>query len=129
MIRSWSFRGLRTAHEKGSYSSIFKKWCDNIIDKLQEKTKIKLDLDLDLFETIASLKFNDFNQIRDKPKDQWNRELLIFDIIKRLQIKEEQRSEFDHVWLQFENHMNNFVLFVEFRQAINALQHIPFDDA
>ncbi|CAF4301850.1 unnamed protein product, partial [Rotaria sp. Silwood2] len=129
MIRSWSFRGLRTAHEKGSYSSIFKKCCDNIIDKLQEKTKIKVDLDLDLFETIASLKFNDFNQIRDKPKDQWNRELLIFDIIKRLQIKEEQRSEFDHVWLQFENHMNNFVLFVEFRQAINALQHIPFDDA
>ncbi|CAF2645395.1 unnamed protein product [Rotaria sp. Silwood2] len=70
MIRSCSFRSLRAAHEKGSYSSIFKKCCDNIIDKLQEKTKIKVDLDLDLFETIASLKFNDFDQIRDKPKDQ-----------------------------------------------------------
>ncbi|CAF1276298.1 unnamed protein product, partial [Rotaria sordida] len=104
MIRSWSFRGLRAAHEKGSYSSIFKECCDNIINTLEENTKIIIDIDLDLFETIASLKFIDFNKIRDKPKDQWNRELLIFDLIERFQISEGECFQFYQAWLHIEEH-------------------------
>ncbi|CAF2664926.1 unnamed protein product [Rotaria sp. Silwood2] len=56
----------------------FQQWCDQVIDKLEENIEIDVNLDLDLFETISALKYIDFDKIRDKPQNQWNRELLKF---------------------------------------------------
>ncbi|CAF4218279.1 unnamed protein product, partial [Rotaria magnacalcarata] len=94
IIRSWSFRGLRAAYEREYQSLDFQEWCDNIIDKLEEKTKSEVHFDLDLFETITSVKYIDFEKIRDKPQEQWNRELLIFDLIERFEISEAERFLF-----------------------------------
>ncbi|CAF1442881.1 unnamed protein product [Adineta steineri] len=149
MIRSWSFRGLRAAQEKGSYSSVFWEWCINIAKKLEEKTQITIDIDsdLDLIETIVSLKFINFNQIQGKPKKQWNRELLIFDLIERFQISEGERFQFYQLWLQIEEQesytkgkstiilkllhrflINNPTPFEQCYQTIKILKQVKFKD-
>ncbi|CAF1533327.1 unnamed protein product, partial [Rotaria sordida] len=102
IIRSWSFRGLRAAYERKYQSLEFQEWCDNIIDKLVENTKSEVHFNLDLFETITSVKYIDFEKIRDKPQDQWNRELLIFDLIERFKISEGERFHFYKTWLEIE---------------------------
>ncbi|CAF4032753.1 unnamed protein product, partial [Rotaria sordida] len=148
LIRSWSFRGLRAAYEKGSNSLIFKQWCNHIVAKLEEKTKINIDIDssLDLFEIIASLEANDFSKIQDKPQYQWNRELFMFYLIERFQMREEQYIIFKQVLLDIEKHegyengqsdillkllhrfiINNSVSFDECYQAIKIIKEIDFE--
>ncbi|CAF3341216.1 unnamed protein product, partial [Rotaria socialis] len=107
IIRSWSFRGLRAAYEREYQSFDFQEWCNNIIDKLVEKTKSEVHFNLDLFETITSVKYIDFEKIRDKPQEQWNRELLIFDLIERFEISEGERFLFYKTWLEIEE-LENF---------------------
>ncbi|CAF3327679.1 unnamed protein product, partial [Rotaria socialis] len=125
IIRSWSFRGLRAAYEREYQSLDFQEWCDNIIDKLEEKTKSEVHFDLDLFETITSVKYIDFEKIRDKPQEQWNRELLIFDLIERLEISEAERFLFYKTWLEieelekFQNGKSNILLKLLHRILLN----------
>ncbi|CAF4022221.1 unnamed protein product, partial [Rotaria sordida] len=148
IIRSWSFRGLRAAYERKYQSLKFQEWCDNIIDKLVENTKSEVHFNLDLFETITSVKYIDFEKIRDKPQDQWNRELLIFDLIERFKISEGERFHFYKTWLEieeleeFQNDKSNILLkllhrillnnkmsFNEFYDVIKILNRIDFENA
>ncbi|CAF4827674.1 unnamed protein product, partial [Rotaria socialis] len=147
-IRSWSFRGLRAAYEREYQSFDFQEWCDNIIDKLVEKTKSEVHFNLDLFETITSVKYIDFEKIRDKPQEQWNRELLIFDLIERFEISEGERFLFYKTWLEIEElenfqngksnillkllHrilLNNTMSFHKFYDVIKILNRIDFTSA
>ncbi|CAF3955624.1 unnamed protein product [Rotaria sp. Silwood2] len=146
-FRSWAFRDLRVAVEKGSSSSVFDKWCADIINKLEEETQLEINIDFDLFETIASSKFNDFNKIRNKPKNQWNREILILDLIERFQLNEGEYSTLYVEWFGIERcneytsgintiilqmlHrflLNNPISFDEFCQAIKLLKDVSFED-
>ncbi|CAF1533311.1 unnamed protein product, partial [Rotaria sordida] len=148
IIRSWSFRGLRAAYERKYQSLEFQEWCDNIIDKLVENTKSEVHFNLDLFETITSVKYIDFEKIRDKSQDQWNRELLIFDLIERFKISEGERFHFYKTWLEieeleeFQNDKSNILLkllhrillnnkmsFNEFYDGIKILNRIDFENA
>ncbi|CAF4637639.1 unnamed protein product [Rotaria sp. Silwood1] len=104
IIRYWSFRGLRAAYDRGFRSSAFLQWCDHIIDKLEDNTDVEVDFDLDLFETVAALKYIDFDKIYGKPQNLWNRELLICDLIERFHISEAERFQFYEVWLDIEEH-------------------------
>ncbi|CAF0912014.1 unnamed protein product, partial [Didymodactylos carnosus] len=148
IIRSWSFRGLRAAYENGYESVIFQEWCNNIIDNLEKDIGTKVDRDLDLFETIAALKYVDFTKIRGKSQNQWNRELLIFDLIERFKVNEEERFHFYKTWLKIEEHeefekgqsdillkllhrilLNNTMPFNQCYDAIKILDTIDFEDA
>ncbi|CAF4777886.1 unnamed protein product [Rotaria sp. Silwood1] len=146
IIRYWSFRGLRAAYDRGCRSSAFLQWCDHIIDKLEDNTDVEVDFDLDLFETVAALKYIDFDKIYGKPQNLWNRELLICDLIERFHITEAERFQFYEVWLDIEEHRkgqsdillkllhrflvnNNNVLFTECYETVKILDQIDFDTA
>ncbi|CAF3752992.1 unnamed protein product [Rotaria sp. Silwood1] len=146
IIRYWSFRGLRAAYDRGFRSSAFLQWCDHIIDKLEDNTDVEVDFDLDLFETVAALKYIDFDKIYGKPQNLWNRELLICDLIERFHITEAERFQFYEVWLDIEEHSkgqsdillkllhrflvnNNNVLFTECYETVKILDQIDFDTA
>ncbi|CAF3995055.1 unnamed protein product, partial [Rotaria sordida] len=146
IIRYWSFRGLRAAYDRGFRSSAFLQWCNHIIDKLEDNTDVEVEFDLDLFETVAALKYIDFDKIYGKPQNQWNRELLICDLIERFHITEAERFQFYEAWLDIEEHRkdqseillkflhrflvnNNNVLFTECYETVKILDQIDFDTA
>ncbi|CAF3809598.1 unnamed protein product [Rotaria sordida] len=146
IIRYWSFRGLRAAYDRGFRSSAFLQWCNHIIDKLEDNTDVEVEFDLDLFETVAALKYIDFDKIYGKPQNQWNRELLICDLIERFHITEAERFQFYEAWLDIEEHRkyqsdillkflhrflvnNNDALFTECYETVKILDQIDFDTA
>ncbi|CAM4826836.1 unnamed protein product [Rotaria magnacalcarata] len=145
IIRSWSFRGLRAAYDRGLRSLEFQQWCDSISEKMEENTPIEVSFDFDLFETISALKYIDFDKICDKPQNQWNIELLIFDLIERISMSEAGRFQFYQAWLDIEEHqkgnsnillkllhrfvMNNGASFHECYETINILDKIDFEIA
>lgn len=59
-IRSLSFKGLRAAQDKGSRSEVFESWCSNVIANLEFNINDKVKPNLDLLDTVASLKYVDF---------------------------------------------------------------------
>ncbi|CAF4562850.1 unnamed protein product [Rotaria sp. Silwood2] len=146
IIRYWSFRGLRAAYDRGFRSSTFLQWCDDIINKLEDNTDVEVNFDLDLFETIAALKYIDFDKIDGKPQNRWNRELLICDLIERFYITEAERFQFYEAWLDIEEHRksqsdillkllhrflvnNNNAPFTECYETVKILDQIDFDTA
>ncbi|CAF3851124.1 unnamed protein product [Rotaria sp. Silwood1] len=108
--------------------------------------KEAIDILLNLFETVAALKYIDFDKIYGKPQNLWNRELLICDLIERFHITEAERFQFYEVWLDIEEHSkgqsdillkllhrflvnNNNVLFTECYETVKILDQIDFDTA
>ncbi|CAF0875274.1 unnamed protein product [Didymodactylos carnosus] len=102
IIRRWSFRGIRAAYENGFQSEIFVKWCNYIRYDLEKNTHTKVMEDLDLFETMTALKYKNFTKICNKPQNEWNRELLIFDLLERFEISEIEKSNFYKAWIKVE---------------------------
>ena len=102
IISWWSFRGLRAAYERGIQSVIFEEWCTNISNRLEESIHTCVIHDLDLFETMTAIKYIDYTKILNKMQNQWNRELLIFDLVERFQISEENKFSFYKTWLEIE---------------------------
>ncbi|CAF3951395.1 unnamed protein product, partial [Rotaria sordida] len=148
IIRHWSFRGLRAAYERNLKSVKFEEWCDNIVHKLKENLSVEVNFDLELFETTTILKYISFAQICDKSQDQWIRELLIFDLIKRFPIIQVKYFDFYKTWLEIEEEkvfskdesnvllkllhrtlVHNKILFNHCLQMIQILKKIDFKNA
>ncbi|CAF4625097.1 unnamed protein product [Rotaria sp. Silwood2] len=145
-IRSWSFRGLRTAYDRNNKSKIFEEWCNNIMINLEFHTRIKVAMDLDLFETISTIKYIDFNKIYNKPQNQWNRELLIFDLLERFTLNQIEKFDFYKTWLEIEEYtgfqqdqcnillkllhriqLNNMISFNQCNELLRILKNIDFE--
>ncbi|CAF4803613.1 unnamed protein product, partial [Rotaria sp. Silwood1] len=147
IVRHWAFRGLRSAYKMDIISNDFMEWCDNIIHKLEEHTGSSVSFDFDLLETVSALKYVDFGKIHDKEQGQWIRELLIFDLVERLEGSQSQRFQLYKTWLDIEDrakekstrllkllhrfllNMNDEILFDEFYEIIEALNKIDCDTA
>ncbi|CAF4772582.1 unnamed protein product, partial [Rotaria sp. Silwood2] len=107
-FKRWSYRGLRTTYNTDFTSKTFIEWCDKIKNDLERKIRTKIELDLDLFETITALPHDNFGNIYDKPQSQWNQELIIFDLLKRFNInKEEEKSNIHKICLEIETFENS----------------------
>ncbi|CAF1257950.1 unnamed protein product [Rotaria sp. Silwood1] len=145
-IRSWSFRGLRVAYDRNDKSKIFEEWCNNIMINLEFHTRVKVVMDLDLFETISTIKYIDFNKIYNKPQNQWNRELLIFDLLERFTLNQIEQFDFYKTWLEIEEYtgfqqdqsdillkllhriqLNNMISFNQCNELIRILKNIDFE--
>ncbi|CAF4874808.1 unnamed protein product, partial [Rotaria sp. Silwood1] len=145
-IRSWSFRGLRAAYDRNDKSKIFEEWCNNIMINLEFHTRVKVVMDLDLFETISTIKYIDFNKIYNKPQNQWNRELLIFDLLERFTLNQIEQFDFYKTWLEIEEYtgfqqdqsdillkllhriqLNNMISFNQCNELIRILKNIDFE--
>ncbi|CAF3758398.1 unnamed protein product [Rotaria sordida] len=149
IIRRWSYRGLRAAFDNKVDSSTFNDWYNHIIDDLKKNLDIeKVMLDLDLFETITALPDLDYTKIRDKPQTQWNRELIIFDLLKRFEISDEEKFSFYATCLSIENYgitnnnkdgellklvhrasSNNAISFHQCYDGLQSLLEIDFEHA
>ncbi|EAR95365.2 helicase carboxy-terminal domain protein (macronuclear) [Tetrahymena thermophila SB210] len=101
-IRSLSFRGLWAAQDKGHTSEIFKIWCSDAITNLRLKVSTEVKLDLELLDTLASLKYLDLNKIAQKPQIQWKRELLLSDLLARFDLSEGDQFNFYKNWIYIE---------------------------
>jgi hypothetical protein len=147
-IRSLSFRGLRAAQDKGYKSEIFKIWCNNVIGNLELSVSTEVKPDLELLDTLASLKYIDFNKLAQKPQIEWKRELLLSDLLARFKVSEGEKFTFYKNWLDIEqskqfqigkseeilkalrsSQNNDNISFVQLNDIVRFLSKINFETA
>ncbi|CAF0762503.1 unnamed protein product [Brachionus calyciflorus] len=133
LVRSFSFKGLRTATTEQKYNSeFFNNWCAKKLEYFSLIFNIKLSSTksyLDLLEVILSLSSVDLSVLKKHPENLWPRELIVSNLFLYFRSSDEEQLNFYSNWFPIENKFKSIsirilILIQQKKSFFNSLSQI-----